>query len=282
MALENLSNEQRAVIDELLPTLRGFVAGRYAISLGGSLSKGSGDQHSDIDFYLFAEQVAPEAARAAAIRGLPGIEGEPWVGFDFEESWWGSSGNFRYKGFLVESTVRSVGRIDRVLQDCLDGKVENIPTTWNPFGFYNHCYLSDIKHAVSLEDPAGLLASWKSKIAIYPPKLKQTISAKHLPAARFWLDNPHYLSAIKRQDLVYTTSIVQSSLHHVIQLVYAANETYYGGDKKNLEAVEKMRLKPADFRQRAEKLLVAPGDVDSLEGQRVDLKALLRETEALR
>lgn len=281
MALEKLSHEQRAVIEELLPTLRSFVSGRYAISLGGSLSKGVGDAHSDIDFYLFAEGIAPEAERIAAIKSLQGVEDGPWVGFDFEESWWGSSGDFRYKGFLVESTVRSVGRIDRVLQDCLDGKVENIPTTWNPFGFYNHCYLSDIKHAASLEDPAGLLAGWKASIAAYPPKLKQAILAKHLPAARFWLDNPHYLSAILRQDLPYTAGIVQGSLHHMIQLLYAANEIYYGGDKKNLEAVAAMQLKPAGFAERARALLTAQGSVEALQAQRQQLKALLADVEAL-
>lgn len=42
---------------ELLPLLRQFCVGPYGIAIGGSYAKGSHDALSDVDVYLFAQQV---------------------------------------------------------------------------------------------------------------------------------------------------------------------------------------------------------------------------------
>ncbi|HTA76853.1 MAG TPA: nucleotidyltransferase domain-containing protein [bacterium] len=270
-----------SVINELLPLFRKFVTGKYAIALGGSLAKGKGDKHSDIDIYLFAHGVVSLEERIKLVKDFAGDQSNFFVDFDFQTSWWGTVADFDFKNYRIESTIRSVERVEKVISDCRAGVIENIRTSWNPYGFYNYVYLSDIESAYSLEDSSHILSAWKSQVASYPHKLKSAIVARSLEGTKFWLDNFHYLSAIQRDDFLYTSGIVQGSLHHLIQILFAINDKYYVGDKKNLEAVQEMKLKPEDFKERVKVLLATTSKVDVLEKQREVLKALVSDVEKL-
>ena len=99
--------------EALLPMFRQFATGRYAIALGGSLAKRKGDRHSDLDIYIFADGVVSVEERLALIKRYAGEW--PWVGCDFQTCWWGTCGDFGYRGLRVESTVRPVARADQVI-----------------------------------------------------------------------------------------------------------------------------------------------------------------------
>lgn len=269
--------EIEKAISSLLPLLRQFTRGKHAICLGGSLSKGKGDAHSDIDLYLFADEAVPIEERKALVAAFPGSPGEIHADFDFKTCWWGTTTDFTHGGFKIETSLRSIERVDEVVAQCLKGKIEKIDTWWNPHGFYNYVWLADLHDARILEDPQGLLTGWKSALDSYPQDLKKAQIEWHLQRAKFWLDNFHYKSAVKRGDLFYTAGIVQGTLHHLIQYLFALNEIYYGGDKRNIEAVEAMKLRPQSFMERSQKLLLG-GD---LEAQRQILRDLVLEGESL-
>lgn len=43
------------VLDDLLPIIRSFAVGRYAVAISGSYGKGRPDNRSDIDLRLYAD-----------------------------------------------------------------------------------------------------------------------------------------------------------------------------------------------------------------------------------
>jgi hypothetical protein len=204
----NLPDEVRSVIDDLLPLFRKWVEGKYAVALAGSYATESADGHSDIDFFLFADDAVPSPERESlAVAHNGGITNVSGGGN--AHSKWGTCTNLDYKGFRIETTIKSTALVDGVLADCISGVLKYEVTVWTIQGYCNHCLLADISQVRPLEDPFDLIAGWKNQIVHYPQKLKEAIINRHSKGAKFWLDNPHYLSAIKRGDVVYTTGIVQ-------------------------------------------------------------------------
>ena len=64
------------VLDDLLPIVRSFAVGRYAVAISGSYGKGTPDSRADIDLRLYADELsAPFAAMGEAIRPIK----EAWI-----------------------------------------------------------------------------------------------------------------------------------------------------------------------------------------------------------
>jgi hypothetical protein len=240
--------------EELLPLLKGCADGRVAIALGGSLAKNLGDSLSDIDYYLFADAQSSEAVRKALVEDKLGKDCGLFLDDGIDNAWGGVT-EFNYEGYRVETSLRSIKTIAGTLGDCMEGNFEIIPTVWNPNDFYSYVLLSDIYTAKILYDPDNILKAWQADLAVYPPALKKEIILKHSAHAKFWIGNFHFQSAIKRKDLLYVTGIVQDTIHHLCQVLYAVNGIYYPGDKKNIKTVGGMKTVPAGFVENAEKLL---------------------------
>lgn len=271
-----------AVAHQLVPLLRQFARGDYGIALGGAHAKGVEDAESDLDLYVFAHDVLPNAERASLIRqALGDATGVISWGDDAEFTQAGT--DFRCQGQKVECWLRRTDLISTAIDECRHGVVKREFVTWTTTGFYNHCVLSDLSHMVPLEDPAGMLARWQNDVAVYPPELRRAIVEQHLNAAHFWPDNFHYLSAIERCDLIYATGIVQQAVHNLIQVLFALNRVYFPGDKKLGQAMRRLMSRPDRFEERVQRLIfpgVSPS-VESLREQGEELRRLVREVDAL-
>ncbi len=239
----------QAVVDELTPELRRLAVGRYAIALGGSYTKGGHDAQSDIDFYVFADEFAPYPERLALMNELS----EPGTGSYLDDPpaphIWGGSFDFTYRGFKIEACLRTIEFMDRAIAEPLkEGIIRSTPVVWTPNGFYNFVSLTEAAVMQPLDDPHGVIDAWKQAVIPYPAPFKRAIVSHFWPAAHFWLDNFHYLSAIQRCDVIYTSGIVHQSLHNFIQVVLALNELYFHGDKKIAEQLERARIVPRALR----------------------------------
>ena len=267
---------------DLVPLLQPLLGGAYAVGLGGSRAKGSSDEHSDLDLYLFAEALAGEDKIRTALGGVADL-GRIEIGGDIH-TLWGRNIDFRVDGQLVEVTVRSPAHIDRIIADCEAGLVRAEPMVWTPGGFfYPHAALADLATIRPLADPQGLIARWQQRLGTYPPALREAIIARHLPRASFWLDNPHYRTAIARADVPYTQSIVLNTVHDLMQVLHAVNERYYSGEKRLLEQARALRVGPADLAGTVA-WLVLPGEAagaELLERQRLALVELVAATTLL-
>ena len=276
-------NDAEQIARDLLPLVRGFVAeGPYGIALGGSGAKGTADPHSDVDVYLFAEAFAPAAARAERVTAARGVAagavswgtGEPFVegGTDFSVD-----------GVRVECWLRRASLVEAALAACAGGRTRREHRAWLVMGFFDHVVLGDVHAMRIVDDPAGMLARWKASVATYPEALRTAILRRFMAEAAHWPHNPHYLGAVERADLIYTSGIVQQVIHALLQVVFALNRTYFPGEKKLAAALATLSIAPADAGARIEALLF-PGARPSVAGLRAqmrDLTDLVRETREL-
>ena len=266
------------IVSDLLPLVREFARGDYAIALGGSYAKGTADHAADVDLYLFAHAVLPKQERTR-IASAFSCEIEGTVSWGNDRPFTDAGTDFRFHGHNVECWLRNVGHIERSIAECREGVVRREFVTWTTTGFYSPCCLSDLTVMVPLDDPFDIIARWKSQVATYPPKLRQAIVNQHLAAAKFWPENFHYLSAIERQDVIYVTGIVQQVVHNLVQVVFALNEVYFPGDKQLDLALAHLPRQPTRLCERIRTLLWpgTPATVQVLHEQRESLRSLLAD-----
>ena len=276
-----VSTSLTPLVDDLLPLLRQFVQGDYGIALGGAHAKGVADPQSDLDFYLFARHLLPEAERKRLCQESH-LSLEPITGWGIHDPFVQAGTDFYLNGLKVECWFRNVDLVAGIIEEAQAGIVKRELVTWTVTGFYNHCALSDLAHMIPIDDPVGILACWQAAVRHYPPALRDSILRAHLPAAKFWRGNFHYHSAVRRGDVIYVMSIVHQVIHNLIQVIFALNETYFPGDKKLGAALDRLDNKPADFSVRIERLLLLrDGAPETLTRQQHDLEALVSEVEAL-
>ncbi len=117
-------------------------------------------------------------------------------------------------------------------------------------GFFDHAALADIRSMEIVVDPQGTLDRWKRQVSSYPEALRRSLLHRFMREAAFWLNNPHYQSAVERVDLIYTSAIVQHTLQALIQVLFALNREYFPGEKQLALAMDKLSLRPQGLSDR--------------------------------
>jgi hypothetical protein len=277
-----LSYDILTIVDELVPLIRRFAKSDYGIAVGGAHAKGTADVESDLDLYLFASSVLTNDERTQyTIQHSSNIRDIITWGVEVPFEQGGS--DFYYKDIKIECWLRNSEFIESTISDCREGIVKQELVRWTTTGFFNHCCLSDLKNMIPIEDPAGILSRWQSGLSEYPPKMQETIINKHLSGARFWPHNFHYTSAVERQDVIYTTGIVQQVIHNMIQVLFAVNRTYFPGDKKLASALNHLDRLPDRFVERIQELMF-PSEgvsVELLRKQQACLQQLMKDVEKI-
>jgi hypothetical protein len=268
------------LVRELLPLLRGWCIGPYAIALGGSYAKGSSDAHSDVDVYLFAREVIPRVARNQNVSQALGVEPASW---GQDEPFIQAGTDFTYRGQSVECWLRNTEQVETSLAASMEGEMHRQYVVWTAMGFFNYVALADVHAMHVVEDPSGLLQTWKKRVSVYPEKLREAILGKFIPEAAFWPRNPHYDRAVEREDVIYTSAIVQQVVQALVQVLFALNYEYFPGEKKLTLALNKLRIQPEAFSARTEALLF-PGSTpgrSQLRKQQQELAALVADVEQI-
>jgi Domain of unknown function (DUF4037) len=253
----------QAVIDDIVPIVKEWDVGRYAISIGGSTGKDMIDAYSDIDFRLFYERPRPG----------PDVQPETWSRLIAAIARW------KERGINIDGVWgRSIREMDAQLDRWLNGELIPDDITWAVWGYY---LLPDLYHQAIVEDLYGIIRGWKERLRRYPPKLKQAILDKHLLALRYWRADYHYVSKVKRGDVVFLAGLSAKLVHHMMQVLFAINETYFVGDGQNLEFAEQFRYKPASLSARVTAALYLPPSDRMLDTQREVLMGLIDDIERL-
>ncbi len=219
------------IIEEIAKVLRHMFVDEPIIALAGAHAKGLADENSDIDIFIFGNELSPYADRTQAIADFCDDPQHCWVSPSFDYPW-GGSADFTYQGIPVEVVVRSISKTEEIIDRAIDGNFEVIPQTWTSNGYYTYIYLSEISFLKPIYDETGWIFKMKQKIDKYPPKLKNSIISTFLGRAGTWMNNFHYTSAVKRMDTLFIAPIMIHTLMDMIQVIFAINEVYFTGDKK--------------------------------------------------
>lgn len=254
--------------------------GRGAVALSGSLAKGLGDALSDLDLWVFGDSVVPAAERKASLLQLKPAPAWAWSGCDAGDAAQiqGQAG-CSWQGWTIEIAMNSVARVEMAITAAEDGKTDWEPASWTTNGYDAVCLLALVHACRPLADPDQLIAGWQARLATYPPRLATAKLGHHLREARTWIRNEHYLSAIARRDLPFTTALVQQTLHHLVQTLCALNRVYFPGDKRWCTVVERLPRHPPGFRAVVERLLA--GSREEYAAQAATLAGLVSDVEAL-
>jgi hypothetical protein len=257
--MREFSETVQAVIEEIVPICHDLARGRgkYAISVGGSLGKGTWDNSSDVDFRLFHEQ------------DLPWMDTNPeiWKGYFAAEARW------RSKGVKIDGIwCRKIEAIDSALDRWLEGSIQPDDLIWTIWGYH---LLPDIYHQAILEDPYDVIGAWKRRLAHYPQKLKKAILEKHLASIRYWRNDYHYQNKVERGDPVFLAGLTSKLVHNLIQILFALNETYFVGDGSNLIFMQKFTLIPYGFTGKVTSILYPNASEDRYKRQYDDLASLI-------
>lgn len=273
--------DTRAIIGQTVTELES-VSGVKALVLGGSYATGTQRPDSDIDLGLYySEHDPPDIAHikriAADLNDFP----DPVV---TELGAWGPWVNggawLTIQGQRVDFLYRNADLISRIIDECGRGVIQSDYYQQPPYGFHSYIYCSEIQVCQPLYDPVGLIAGLKTRVAGYPPALKQKIVQRFLWDARFSLDNAKKFVA--RGQVYLLAGSITRVASDLVQVLYGLNETCFLSDKKMTVDADRFSAKPDRFVERVSVILSNLGNTPGeLSQAHSGIEALFEEMAAL-
>ena len=256
--------------------------GVIAVVLGGSYARGTHHAHSDLDLGVYYSDSAPFSVEAIRRVAQQCSNGTPPVVTDLYE--WGPWVN---GGAWIQTTVgkvdflyRSIEHVERTIQEATQGVYQRHYDQQPTFGFYNVIYLAETHVCVPLFDPQGRLERLKQMVAMYPPKLQQTIVGNSLWGAEFAFFFARKFTAVA--DVYNTVGCLSRIADHLTQALFALNEVYFISDKRVLEEITRFARRPSAYAERISDVLAHPGATEEQLSATVDkLHALWQEVVSL-
>lgn len=267
-----MAHEQ--LIQQLVEQLKP-IRGLCAIVLGGSYARGDQRPDSDIDLGLYyAEEQPLDIAQIRSLAASLNDTPDPFVADLGGWGPWVNGGSWlTIGGQRVDFLYRNLTLVKATIDDCHAGRIRSDYWQQPAYGFHNFMYCSETAINQPLYDPEGLIAQLKARVAIYPPRLKQTILDDFFWRARFTLDN--ISKAAQRGEIYLTVGGLARTIHCLVQTLYALNETYYLSEKQLARNLATFVLQPTNFLERVNSILGAPGTSSA------ELVDALERTEAL-
>lgn len=258
------------IIEHLKP-----VQGLRAIVLGGSYASGSQRPDSDIDIGLYYDESQPlDIAHIRSIASILNDAPNPTVTDLGEWGTWVNGGAWlTIENQRVDFLYRNIGFVSSTIDDCNSGTIRSDYWQQPAYGFHSFMYCTETAICRPLYDPDHVIEHLKAKVTHYSPHLKQAIIKNFLWSARFTLDNTY--KAASRGEIYLVTGCLARTIHCLVQVLYAINETYYLSEKKLAADISSFSIRPENFLERIYALLGATGSTRS------QLQESLAQTEAL-
>lgn len=249
-----------------------------AVALGGSRARGTHRPDSDIDLGLYYRDESPFAVDdLVALAGEISDAPDPVVTDFYRWGPWVNGGAWlTVGGQRVDFLYRSLDRIERVIADCLGGKIESDFYQQPPYGFHSYIYLGELSICRPLCDPDGVLARLKERILPYPQPLKRAVINRFLWGCEF--DLAHAAKLAQQGDVYNAVGCFTRVAAQMVQVLYALNERYFVGDKGALDEIEGFDRKPLDLTSTLTGVLAHPGDSSDQLGRSASrIAALLQQ-----
>jgi predicted nucleotidyltransferase len=225
----------------------GALAGVVAVALGGSLARGRGDPHSDVDLGVYYDPARPFAVGAlrALVTELDDRHAPELVGFGDWGPWINGGAWTRMRGNKLELLYRDLRLVDRVLDDCAAGCTTCDYQPGHPHGFHNHIYAGEVHHGLALHDPDGVLAERKARTSPYPQALGRAIVRRYLWEAGFAVQTA--TGAARRGDLAYVSGCLFRAVACLVQVLFAVNGRWFVNEKGSVAEAAELPCTPPGF-----------------------------------
>jgi predicted nucleotidyltransferase len=269
------------LLQQLVEHLK-HVQGVRAIVLGGSYASGSQRPDSDLDIGLYYdESQLLDVAQIRTIAATLNDESDPVV---TDLGGWGPWVNggawLTIQGQRVDFLYRNIDFVATTIDDCNRGIIRSDYWQQPAYGFHSYIYCAETAICRPLYDPDQVIDLLKVKVARYSPDLKRAVIKTFLWSARFTLNNTAKPAA--RGEVYMVTGCLARAIHCLVQVLYAANETYYLSEKRLATDLQSFNVQPGRFLERISAILGATGTGSAqLQASLAQVEALYSEVSAL-
>jgi predicted nucleotidyltransferase len=227
------------------------VSGIKAVVLGGSRARGTNHSASDVDLGIYYDSRHPlnlsELAKVATklddenrTELITPIGGwGPWIN---------GGGWLRIQSVPVDFLYRDLDKLNKVINSCLDGKVEVFYQPGHPHGFVSSIYLGEIAICQPLWDPEGLIANLKSKVIPYPIALQKAVIRNFAWEIDFSIGIAQ--KSIAKADVAYAAGSCFRSVMCMLQVLFAMNKEHWLNEKGAVAIANNFKIKPVNFQSR--------------------------------
>lgn len=271
-------------------TLISFITSRFegvpgirGIVLGGSRARGNAHEGSDIDIGIYYDESdgfhIDQLSEIAAGLDDEGREGliSPVGGWG---PWVNAGGWLTVQGRHVDLILRDIHRVSQVIEECLAGQVSTNYHAGHPHAFSSVIYMGEVAICKPLYDPKGDIERLKARTAPYPARLQNALISYFRFEASF--SAAHAASQCDKNDLSYVAGCCFRSVACLNQVLFALSGEYCINEKKAAAMIDSFTVKPANYKQRVDRIFTLLSTEAAQTREGVDLLAeLVRETEEL-
>jgi len=223
-----------------------------AIALGGSIAKGFTDKFSDIDLYVFSNELVPLSSRKEIVDLFEVTRADLNLTFwDLGDEWVDKETGIEIDVIYWDRTWIS-DQIDRVF-------IEHRASVG-----YSTCFWHTILNAIPLFDRDDWFLDLQKKCdRAYPEKLRDAIIAKNHPVLRNIIPSYYYQiqKALERRDQISINHRIAAYLASYFDILFAVNKLPNPGEKKILSfALEYCEKKPENLKVQIEDVLNLSGN----------------------
>ena len=215
------------------------------------------DEFSDIDLFLFCEQIPSLVERESCLRSVADRITVTEFG-ETEHPHWGLVDSVLIGEQEVYLMYFSLGAFESSVEAILRGERTEREENY----FYPTGRLASIQGMHALYDPDGFLAKLKSRISVYPESLRNTILSSCLPKID---DEEDFMRAIRRKDVLFYHATLDLALDRFLQALFAFNRVYFPSRKRSLEFIRAFAIKPEDCEARLTRVASLGTNADTLE-----------------
>jgi predicted nucleotidyltransferase len=241
----------------------------------GSYALNTYDSNSDVDLFVLCDpDIIPEITRRAVLESIPQVAEIQLTCSTpgWENQWSPQSDKFKMDQITFDISYNTKDWISVVVDKVTGEGATSIPK----FIFRPYTMLGLLARAIVLYDPQGFVEDLISKLYPYPPTLKDRLIQENLPILTDRLNELQDCAAREIGNTAFLFHLWQAC-DAFISILFALNETYDPATKRPEQEFKKLKMAPANLRERYEKLLEGP--FDSIGRQRTveEFKRLVEE-----
>lgn len=225
---------------------------------------------SDIDLFVLCENIPDRKEREQIYSVFAGQYSECTMNV-CNGGMWGYGDILEIDGIEVMPMYFTVQEMTAYLEETLQGKhLEKMG------GFYPTGRLSSVETINILYEEGSVWSDLKAMVKRLPAELFHKLFQYHISRV---LNEEDLGRVVLRKEVLFYHQVLEDSLDHLLQALYALNHTYFPSRKRIEEYIMRFEIKPDNCYERLSRILKSAVSDKTIEESVRDLKILARELE---
>lgn len=217
-----------------------------------SIGKSGGENipaqnESDIDIFIFCSQIPDAKTRKESLSKLDSAISNMKIS-ETGGTFWGVCDFITLNDTEICLMYFTISDMDNEIESVLNGsRLERENEYFYPTG---RC--ATFLSMYILYDKNGYITSVKEKLSEYPASLSEKLYNYHIGKMN---NEEDFERAVTRQEVVFYHSVLENSIDHFLQALFALNKCFLPSRKRTLQFIECFRYKPLNCSERLLKVI---------------------------